>query len=304
MRVGVVCPQIELRGDPFALRRFAVAAEELGYRHLVLYDHVVGASHGSFAEIASPYSERDPFHDPFTAFAFLAASTREIELVTGILILPQRQTVLVARQAADVDLMSGGRLRLGVAAGYNPTEYEALGADFSRRGRRLDEQIAYLRRLFTEELITFDGEFHRLDRANIVPRPARDIPIWCGGFSDVAYRRAVRAADGFIFGYGLTPAASDGWCRVRELLGEAGRELEGFGAHFLLHPPEGSYDDREVIVGLSRLRESGATDASVFTMGRGFTDVEEHIRYLARMRDLLERADLLSAVAPAGAPSS
>lgn len=297
MRIGVVCPQIELGGDPLALRRFAVAAEQLGYRHLVLYDHVVGAGHGSFAEIRSPYTERDPFHDPFTAFAFLAAVTSEVELVTGVLILPQRQTVLVARQATDVDLMSGGRLRLGVAAGYNPTEYEALGMPFERRGRRLDEQIAYLRRLFTEELITFDGEFHRLDRANIVPRPGRGIPIWCGGFSEVAYRRAVRAADGFIFGYGLTPPALDGWRRVQELLAEAGRDVQGFGAHFLLHPPEGCYGDAEVVDGLLRLRAAGATDASVFTMGRGFADVDEHIRYLARIREAVDRAGLLGTVA-------
>ena len=293
MKVGVICPQIELGGDPAALRRFAVAAEELGYQHLVLYDHVVGANHGEFAEVKSPYTERDPFHDPFTAFAYLAGLTREVEFVTGILILPQRQTVLVARQAADVDLMSGGRLRLGVGAGYNPTEYQALGVDFSRRGRRLDEQIAYLRRLWTEELITFQGEFHSLDRANIVPRPKRSIPIWSGGFSDVAFRRGAQAADGFIFGYGLTPAAADGWQRVQFYLEAAGREVEGFGAHFLLHPPEEPYTDAQVLDGLNRLRESGATDASVFTMGRGFTNVDEHIDYLTRIRESLDRADLM-----------
>jgi probable F420-dependent oxidoreductase len=291
VQVGVIYPQAELGGDPAALRRFAVAAEELGYGHLVMYDHVIGASHEDRdPPIWGPYTERDPFHDPLVAFAHVAAITERIELVTGILILPQRQTVLVAQQAADVDLMSGERLTLGVGAGYNPLEYHALGADFATRGKRLTEQIPYLRRLWSEELIAFEGRFDQIDRANIVPRPRRRIPILCGGFAEAAFRRAVAMGDGFVFGYGLGEDAARGWQRVQDLLAEAGRPADRFGAHFLLHPPEEPYDEGTLLAGIERLRDAGATHASIFTMRRGFTDVEQHVDYLAGLRDRLDAA--------------
>lgn len=292
MKLGVVYPQIELGGSTSALRRFARAAEELGFHHLVMYDHVIGASH----EDRDPpiwragYDEHDPFHDPLVAFAYLSGVTETIEFVTGILILPQRQTVLVARQTADVDLMSGGRLRLGVGAGYNPLEYHALGADFGTRGRRLSEQVPYLRRLWSEELISYEGRFDQIDRANIVPRPQRPIPIWFGGFAEVAFRRAVALGDGFIFGYGLGEAAAQGWVRVQQLLAEAGRSADDFGAQFIMMPPEHPYSDQELDEGIARLREAGATHASLFTMGRGFSSVEEHIEYAA---GLIERHRVL-----------
>jgi probable F420-dependent oxidoreductase len=291
MQIGVIYPQIELGGDTGALREFAQAAEELGFDHLVMYDHVIGASHEDRdPPIWGHYTEKDPFHDPLTAFAYLAGLTERIEFVTAILILPQRQTVLVARQTADVDRMSGGRLRLGVGAGYNPLEYHALGADFSTRGKRLGEQIPYLRRLWSEELISFEGRFDQIDRANIVPRPNRSIPIWCGGFAEPAFRRAVQMADGFIFGYGLSEDAGNAWRRVQELLAEAGRPIEEFGAQFLMHPPEGPYTDGEIVEGLLRLRKAGATHASIFTMGRGFTGVDQHIEYAAAVKQRYDAA--------------
>lgn len=285
LKLGVVCPQVELGGDPAALARFAQAAEELGYDHLVLYDHVIGATHEDRdPPLWGPYTEHSPFHDPLVAFGYLAGLTERIELVTGILILPMRPTVLVARQTSDVDLMSGGRLRLGVGAGYNPLEYHAMGADFTTRGKRLDEQIPYLRRLWTEELISYEGRFEQIDRANIVPRPKRRIPIWCGGFAEPAFRRAVEYADGFIFGYGLSDAAMNGWIRVQELLAEAGRSVEEFGAQFLMHPPERQYGEEQTLEGIRRLQDAGATHASLFTMSRGFTTVEEHIEYMTAIK--------------------
>jgi probable F420-dependent oxidoreductase len=291
MKLGAIYPQVELGGDPGALRRFATAAEELGYDHLVMYDHVVGASHEDRdPPMWGPYTERHPFHDPLVAFAHLAAITERIELVTAILILPMRPTVLTARQTADVDLMSGGRLRLGVGAGYNPVEFHAMGVDFATRGKRLGEQIPYLRRLWSEELISYEGRFDQIDRANIVPRPRRQIPIWCGGFAEAAFRRAVELADGFIFGYGLGDDATNGWLRVQELLAEAGRPVEEFGAQFLMHPPEAPYSDEETVEGALRLREAGATHASLYTMDRGFTGVEQHVEYLAAMRERLQPA--------------
>lgn len=288
MKVGVIYPQAELGGDPKALRRFAQAAEELGYDHLVMYDHVIGASHEDRdPPIWGPYTEKTPFHDPLVAFGYLSGLTKRIEFVTGILIAPQRQTVLVARQTADVDLMSGGRLRLGVGAGYNPLEYHAMGADFSARGRKLNEQIPYLRRLWSEESISYEGRYDQIDRANIVPRPRRQIPIWCGGFAEAMFKRAARMGDGFIFGYGLGDDAMKGWLRVQELLAEAGRPAEEFGAQFLMHPPEGPYSDAETVAGAVRLREAGATHASLYTMDRGFAEVDEHIDYLGAMKEKL-----------------
>lgn len=290
MKVGVVYPQNELGGDPEALHRFAVAAEELGYDHLLMYDHVVGAVR---AERTPPmpertYTENDPFHDPLVAFGYLAAVTRMIELVTGVLVLPQRQTALVARQAADVDLLSGGRLRLGVGIGYNPVEYQALGEVWSARGRKMEEQIPFLRRLWTGQPVTFSGESHQIDRAAVNPPPRRPIPIWYGGSTESAFRRAADLADGFIFGYAFSDAAVHGWRRVQELLRERERPEDSFRRLFILLPEEpGSWVDRTVEA-LPRLRAAGATDVSVVSARNGLTTVAEHIGFLA---DVKARAD-------------
>lgn len=168
MQVGVVYPQNELHGDPNAVRRLGIAIEEMGFDHLLAYDHVLGAVHARRTPpLTGPYTERDPFHDPLVMFAHLAAITDRIGFATGILVLPQRQTALVARQAADVDLLSGGRLRLGVGVGWNPVEYQALGQDYRTRGARQEEQIELLRRLFMEPVVDFTGRFDRVDRDHI-----------------------------------------------------------------------------------------------------------------------------------------
>ncbi|WP_125182813.1 TIGR03619 family F420-dependent LLM class oxidoreductase, partial [Minwuia thermotolerans] len=187
MRLGVVFPQIEIAGDAEAVRRIVLAAEELEYDYILAYDHVVKAVHADrVPELEGPYTENDPFHDPFVLFGYAAGITKRIEFTTGVLILPQRQTVLVAQQAADVDILSGGRLRLGVGIGWNYVEYDALGENFRTRGRRADEQIGFLRRLWEEPVVSFDGRFDRIDRAGINPRPKRSIPIWIGGVSEPA----------------------------------------------------------------------------------------------------------------------
>ena len=174
LQVGVVYPQTELAGDPSAVRRIGRAVEDLGFDHLLAYDHVLGAVHADRTPpLTGPYTEHDPFHDPLVMFAYLAGVTERIGFGTGILVLPQRQTALVARQAADVDLLSGGRLRLGVGVGWNYVEYQALGEDFHTRGARQEEQIELLRRLFTEPVVDFAGRFDRVDRAALVPKPTR-----------------------------------------------------------------------------------------------------------------------------------
>ena len=285
MQIGVVYPQTELHGDPEAVRRIGQAVEDMGFDHLLAYDHVLGAVHADRTpQLSGPYTEHDPFHDPFVMFAFLAGITERIQFATGILILPQRPTALVARQAADVDLLSGGRLRLGVGIGWNPVEYQALGQDFHTRGARQEEQIQLLRRLFTEPVVDFSGRFDRVDRASLVPKPARPIPIWLGGSGEVAFDRAARLADGFIFFGGGIEHVVDAWKRLRDRVDGLGRSLEDFGADYVAVGP-GSADD--VTAEVAAWREAAGTHFTVVTMGLGLDSVEGHIDYLASVADAL-----------------
>ena len=288
MQIGVVYPQTELGGDPAAVRRIGRAVEELGYSHLLAYDHVLGAVHADRTPpLTGPYTEHDPFHDPFVMFAFLAGITTRIGFTTGVLVLPQRQTALVARQAADVDLLSGGRLRLGVGIGWNPVEYEALGEDFHTRGSRQEEQIELLRRLFTEPVVDFSGRFDRVDRAALVPRPARPIPIWLGGSSDAAFERAARLADGFIFIGGDIDRSVDAWQRLRDRVDRMGRSVEDFGGEYVVRPRSG-IDDLKADIEV--WREAGGTHASVVTMGMGLDSLDAHLDFLAKIAEGLNLA--------------
>ncbi len=276
LRVGATYPQIELGGDPDAVRAIAAAVEGFGYDHLLAYDHVVGAVHeGRTEPLTGPYDENDPFHDPFVMFSYLAGRHDHLDFVTGILILPQRQTVLVAKQAADLAVMSGGRLRLGVGVGWNPVEYEALGQEFGTRGARQAEQIPLLRRLWSEDVVTFDGRFDRIDRAGIRPRPQVAPEIWLGGFSDAAFKRAARLGDGFIFG-GPRSVVEPQWERVRGLLAEEGRPVEGFGAEYALLTNKGA---RDLAAKAEEWATWGGTHVTVVTMGLGLDSVEAHIDY-------------------------
>jgi probable F420-dependent oxidoreductase len=282
MRVGVVYPQIELGGDPESLRRIGIATEQLGYDHLLMYDHVLGAQHADREPpLTGPYTEHDPFHDPLMAFAHLAALTARIELVTGVLILPQRQAALVARQCADLDLLSGGRLRLGLGTGWNYVEYDSLGTDFATRGVRFDEQVEVLRRLWTEPLVSFSGQHHRIERANILPRPNRPIPLWFGGWSEPAFRRAARVGDGFIYA-GSMKRATAAKARVDELTATAGT-AEGFGHELAVRAD--SPDD--VAAAIEAWTEAGGTHASVVTMGLGLDSTEAHLDFIASVKQRL-----------------
>jgi probable F420-dependent oxidoreductase len=290
VKIGVIYPQTELRGDPGAVRRIGLATEKLGFDHLLAYDHVLGATHDRTPKLSGPYTEKHPFHDPFVMFGYLAGITQHIEFVTGIVILPQRQTVLVARQAADLDLLSGERFRLGVGIGWNYVEYQALGQDFRTRGKRVEEQIALLRRLWSEPLVEFVGKFDQVDRAALNPRPRRPIPIWLSGFADVALRRAAVLADGFIFADGAADAFEQAGA-LRKYLGEADRSVVGFGLHInMLRAKTAS----EIVETLSRWRDGGGTDASVSTMGQNFTTIDEHIAYMEKVADAVRNAGLFS----------
>lgn len=287
MKIGAVFPTCEIGNDPAAIRDFAQTAEGLGYSHLVVYDHVLGADHaGREPKLTGPYTERDAFHEPFVLFGFLAAVTERIELATGVVVLPQRQTALVAKQAAEVAVLSGGRLRLGVGTGWNWVEYEALNESFATRGRRLDEQVEVLRQLFRGEPIDFEGRYHRIDRAGILPAPPGPIPIWFGGFTPAAIARAARCGDGFLFGAASSPMQA--LCRsLHEALADAGRAGASFGVESIIHYAEGPARWREAA---EAWRGLGAThfsmramDTGAALMGEktaGFTTPRQHIEAL------------------------
>jgi probable F420-dependent oxidoreductase len=284
MELGVVFPQTEIGSDPIAIRDYAQAAEELGYHHLLVYDHVVGAHPDRFqGAFRPPYTHQHPFHEPFVLFGYLAALTTRLELVTGVLILPQRQTVLAAKQAAEVALLSGGRLRLGVGIGWNFVEYEALGQPFHNRAARIAEQIRLLRALWTEELVTFRGRYHTVDRAALLPRPARPIPIWMGGTADAVLRRAARLADGWFPQAPPGPELEDQLARLRRYVREAGRPEDAVGVEGRLtiaQLPEAQWAPT-----VRRWRELGATYLSVNTMGAGLSSPQAHIDAIRRFKE-------------------
>ncbi|MDT5003152.1 MAG: hypothetical protein QOJ24_328 [Mycobacterium sp.] len=283
MRVGVTFPQTELGGDPGAVRAYGERVEELGFSHILVYDHVVGADPAVHEGWNGPYDVHTTFHEPFVMFGYLAGVTRALELVTGVIILPQRQTTLVAKQAAEVDLLSDGRFRLGIGVGWNAVEYEALGEDFGNRGKRSAEQIGLLRRLWTEQSVTFAGDFHTVTGAGIAPLPVqRPIPVWVGAASPPGYKRAGRLADGWFPMMTPGPALDEARTVVETAAAEAGRDPSTIGM-------EGRVDWRgdgdAVADQLTQWEKSGATHVSVNTMGAGLKTVDEHLAVLARVAE-------------------
>ena len=286
MDIGIAYLQNELRGDPTAVRTFGRAVEDSGFDHILAYDHVLGAVHaGRTPSLSGPYDEHDPFHDPFVMFGYLAALTERINFSTGILILPQRQTALVARQSADVDLLSGGRLRLGIGVGWNPVEYQALGQDFHTRGERQEEQIELLRRLFTDPVVDFTGRFDRIDRAALVPRPQRSIPIWLGGSGEKAFDRAARLGDGFIFFGGGVQASIDAWTKLRRRVADEGRSVQEFGGEYVALS---GGDLSELTREIDAWRAAGGTHVTVVTMGLGLDSIDAHVDYVSRLSIMLD----------------
>jgi probable F420-dependent oxidoreductase len=279
MRIGVVFPQTELGGDAGAVRAYAQRAEELGFTHVLAYDHVAGADPAVHTGWDGPYDVHTTFHEPMVLYGYLAAVTTSMELVTGILILPQRQTVLAAKQAAEVDLLTGGRLRLGVGIGWNRVEYEALGQDFSTRGQRLEEQITLLRRLWTEQSVTFSGTFDRITGAGLAPLPVqRPIPVWVGAQSARAYRRIGRLADGWFPMMAPGPQFHEARRIVAEAAAEAGRDPASLGIEGRVRWQQ---DRDEMAAAMRQWQDAGATHLSVNTMGAGLKTVDDHLAALA-----------------------
>jgi len=281
----VTFPQTELGGDPGAVRAYGERVEELGFSHILVYDHVVGADPAVHEGWNGPYDVHTTFHEPFVMFGYLAGVTRALELVTGVIILPQRQATLVAKQAAEVDLLSDGRFRLGIGVGWNAVEYEALGEDFGNRGKRSAEQIELLRRLWTEQSVTFAGDFHTVTGAGIAPLPVqRPIPVWVGAASPPGYKRAGRLADGWFPMMTPGPALVEARTIVETAARDAGRDPATIGM-------EGRVDWRgdgdAVADQLTQWEKSGATHVSVNTMGAGLKTVDDHLTALARVAELV-----------------
>jgi probable F420-dependent oxidoreductase len=279
MRIGVVFPQTEIGADPGAVRAYAQRAEELGFEHLLAYDHVVGADTSVHQPWNGPYDVDTTFHEPLVLFGYLAGLTSRIELTTGIVILPQRQTALAAKQAAEVDLLTGGRFRFGVGIGWNAVEYEALGKEFTNRGRRLDEQVPLLRRLWTERAVTFEGTYERVTAAGIAPLPVqRPIPVWIGAASAPAYRRAGRLADGWFPQMSPGPKLDDALAEVAAGAAEAGRDPSTIGLEGRVNWT-GALD---LLVGHTEgWRGAGASHLSINTMGADLGGVDGHLAVLA-----------------------
>lgn len=286
MRVGVAYPMTEVAGDPDDIRKFVRAAEQLGYTHIMAYDHVLKAPHeGRDPPLNGPYTEKDSFHDPFVLFGFMAGLTEVLDFVTGVLVLPQRQTALVAQQTADVDLLSRERLRLGVGIGWNYVEFEGLGQNFKTRASRVEEQIGLLRQLWTTPVVSFEGRFDRIDRAGINPRPRRQIPIWLGGHSEPGFARGGKLGDGFVFA-ATGKVALEHWERVRHYLAENGRSEEGYGRELLTIFAR---DSQESADHLKVWRDAGGTHGAVTSTYKGLgNNIDAHIDWIAETRRLYD----------------
>ena len=286
VRVGAVFPQTEIGPDRGAVRAFAEGVAESGFDHLLAYDHVLGADRERHQHLLGPYRAEHQFHEILVVFGYLAAIAPELELVTGVIIAPQRQTALLAKQAAEVDLLTGGRFRCGLGIGWNDVEYEALGMDFSNRGRRFEEQIELLRKFWTEPVFDFEGRWHRVTAAGINPLPVQQpIPIWIGGSAERALKRAAQVADGFFPQRPLEGGWEATLEQMRIWAEEADRDWSRFGIEQRLSLADGGPDDWRRTA--EEWRALGATHFTLVTMGAGFQSPDEHVERLRAGREAL-----------------
>jgi probable F420-dependent oxidoreductase len=280
MRIGVVFPQTELGGDPAVVRAYGQRVEELGFTHILAYDHVVGADPSVHQGWQGPYDIDTTFHEVFVMFGYLAAVT-SLELVTGVIILPQRQSVLVAKQAAEVDLLTGGRFRLGVGLGWNAVEFEALGENFTNRGKRSEEQVEVMRRLWTERSVTFNGKYHTVTGAGLAPMPNhRPIPVWFGAASDRALERAGRLGDGWFPMVGPGPGLDHAREQVKRGAVAAGRDADSLGMEGRVN---WTGDRDKAAADIAAWKAAGATHLSVNTMSAGLAAVDDHLAALEQI---------------------
>jgi len=285
MKIGVVFPQVEFKPDPLAVRDYAQAVEGMGFTHMHAYDHILGANPERPGGWTGPYTYKHPFFEPFVLFSYLAGLTNKIEFVTGILILPQRQTAVVAKQAATLDVLCDGRLRLGVGNGWNEVEYIALGENFHNRGKRMEEQVTLLRLLWTQPLVKFEGRWHNIPDAGINPLPVQQpIPIWFGGNDDRVLRRMARLGDGWMPNARAMDQVQPLVGKLNQYLEEAGRNQATFGIeprlNMSLIGPDGWTSFIQSWEGL------GATHLMVNTMGCGYDTPSAHIEALKHFAEV------------------
>lgn len=285
MQIGAVFPQTEFGNDPVAIRDYAQTVEGLGYTHVLAYDHVLGANPnrpGGWQ--GRPYTHQSSFHEPFLLFSFMAAATTRLGFATGIIILPQRQTALVAKQAATLDVLSGGRLRLGIGIGWNDVEYTALNEEFHNRGKRVDEQIDVLQKLWTQELVTYAGRWHTIPDAGINPLPVqRPIPLWFGGHAEAVMRRVAQHGAGWMPNFRTVTDAQPTLDALDRHLAAAGRARAEIGIEPRVNYGDGNPDRWRQV--MSEWGGAGATHFSVNTMGSGFTTPAAHIDALRRFAE-------------------
>ncbi|MCO5194722.1 MAG: LLM class F420-dependent oxidoreductase [Anaerolineae bacterium] len=276
MKIGVIFPQIEFGTDPALIREYAVSAEKLGYSHILAYDHVLGVNPERPGNWQGPYTYEDPFWEPFVLFSYMAAVTHTIEFTTGIIIAPQRQTALLAKQAATLDAISGGRLRLGIGTGWNKPEYIALNQDFHTRGKRSEAQIDLMRKLWTQRLVTVKDEWHDIPDMGLLPMPVqRPIPIWLGGAADPVIRRVAKLADGWIPFFRRPQSAESYLAKLDGYLAEYGRNRADIGIEAIINFKDGNRRQwRDLIAQWEAL---GITHLVLHTMGIGLDSAEKHI---------------------------
>lgn len=282
MKIGVVFPQTEIGPSPLAVRDYAQAAEGLGYDYLMTYDHVLGANPDRPGGWNGPYTHLTQFHETFVLFGYLAGLTQTIEFTTGILILPQRQTALVAKQAAEIAVLSNNRLRLGVGIGWNAVEYESLGKDFHTRGARIEEQVEVLRALWAQPLVTISTPEHSIPDAGLNPLPTAPISVWFGGSIDTALRRLARVGDGWIPNAMPLDKLEVELNKVWGYVAEAGRSAADFGVDYRIHissTPQSEWANQ-----VQQLAAMGVTHVAVSTMGAGFTGLNQHLDAIVRFK--------------------
>lgn len=281
MHIGVAFPQCEIGSSAGAVRPYAEAAEALGFHHVVAIDHVVGANPESRPDWKGPYDIDTKFREPMVLLAFIAGVTRRLELVTGVTVLPQRQTVLVAKQAAELDMLSEQRFRLGIGTGWNDVEYEALGADFASRGAILDEQIELMRMLWTQRAVTYRTRRHCVTDAGIAPRPNRSIPIWIGGggpgVPDRTLHRIARVADGWLPPFPPDEAGAERVAKVRAFCAEHSRDSVTLGieGYVLATRANDRWPDQ-----VEAWRRLGASHVALNMMNDGLEGLDAHCKRL------------------------
>ncbi len=290
MEIGFVYPHTEFGNDPQAIRDLAQTAEGLGFTHVLAYEHVLGVDPNRQKDWNRPYDFKSSFQSPLLLFSYMAAITEKLGFITGILILPQRQTALVAKQAATLDVLSGGRLRLGIGIGWNKHEYVALGENFNNRGRRIEEQVSILRQLWTQPLVEFSGRWHTIPNAGINPLPVqRPIPIWFGGNADPVLKRAATIGDGWIPNYRRIEDAQPTLKRIEDYLELAGRKKSSFGLEARIRFEDGNPKTWEGSI--HSWREAGATHISFNTMQVGFDTPARHIDALKLFASTMDIAN-------------